>query len=301
MARGGRQGWATGAAAFWGAATLAATLCGEVGAHVPGGLAAVEGTWSAPLEVLGDRRSLLSSFKAKKKMKKKQKNRKFGRGSPSLGVDSVSDVAGDYALPPDEDFNSIYDVTGDYVLPPDEDFNSIDDVTGDYVAPQPRDFEGFSPKSDLEVLGDRRSLLSSFKAKKKMKKKQKNRKFGRGSPSLGVDSVSDVAGDYALPPDEDFNSIYDVTGDYVLPPDEDFNSIDDVTGDYVAPQPRDFEGFSPKSDASFAGTAGEIFDRVLQYAASTDKEFDDDGFLACLREILKRQENDEGFEWDYTC
>ena len=201
MARGGRQGWATGAAAFWGAATLAATLCGEVGAHVPGGLAAVEGTWSAP----------------------------------------------------------------------------------------------------LEVLGDRRSLLSSFKAKKKMKKKQKNRKFGRGSPSLGVDSVSDVAGDYALPPDEDFNSIYDVTGDYVLPPDEDFNSIDDVTGDYVAPQPRDFEGFSSKSDASFAGTAGEIFDRVLQYAASTDKEFDDDGFLACLREILKRQENDEGFEWDYTC
>jgi len=183
MARGGRQGWATGAAAFWGAATLAATLCGEVGARVPGGLAAVGGAWSVPLEVLGDRRSLLSSFKAKKMMKKKQKNRKLGRGSPSLGVDSISDVA----------------------------------------------------------------------------------------------------------------------GDYVLPPDEDFNSIDDVTGDYVAPQPRDFEGFSPMSDASYAGTASEMFDTVLRYAASTDKEFDDDGFLACLREILKRQGNEEGFEWDYIC
>jgi len=194
-------------------------------------------------------------------MKKKQKNRKLGRGSPSLGVDSISDVA------------------GDYVLPPDEDFNSIDDVTGDYVAPQSRDFES----APLEVLGDRRSLLSSFKAKKMMKKKQKNRKLGRGSPSLGVDSISDVA------------------GDYVLPPDEDFNSIDDVTGDYVAPQPRDFEGFSPMSDASYAGTASEMFDTVLRYAASTDKEFDDDGFLACLREILKRQGNEEGFEWDYIC
>ena len=176
MARGGRQGRAAGAAAFWGAVALAAALCGGVGARVPGGLAAVGGAWRAPPEVIGDRRSLLFSFKTKK-----------------------------------------------------------------------------------------------------------NRKVGRGSSSLAVDSISDVA------------------GDYVLPPDEDFNSIDDVTGDYVAPPDRDFEELALNSDASFAGAASEMFDRVLRYAASTDKEYDDDGFLACLGKILKRQEKEGGFEWDYTC
>ena len=185
MVRGGRQGRAAGAPAFWGAVALAAALCGGVGARVPGGLAAVGGAWTAPPEVLGDRRGLL------------------GAGSGDKG--------------------------------------------------------------------------------KKTKKKKKNRKVGRGSSSLAVDSISDVA------------------GDYVLPPDGDFSSIDDVTGDYVAPPDRDFEGLALKSDASFAGAASEMFDRVLRYAASTDKEYDDDGFLACLRKILKRQETEEGFEWDYTC
>ena len=225
---------------------------------MPGGLAAVGGAWTAPPEVLGDRRGLLGAGSGDKgkKTKKKKKNRKVGRGSSSLAVDSISDVAGDYVLPPDEDFSSIDDVTGDYVAPPDRDFGDA---------------------------GKRLLGAGSGDKGKKTKKKKKNRKVGRGSSSLAVDSISDVA------------------GDYVLPPDEDFSSIDDVTGDYVAPPDRDFEGLALKSDASFAGAASEMFDRVLRYAASTDKEYDDDGFLACLRKILKRQETEEGFEWDYTC
>ena len=100
--RGGRQGRAAGAPAFWGAVALAAALCGGVGARVPGGLAAVGGAWRAPSEVLGDRRSLLftgdyvappdrdfgdagkrllgaGSGDKGKKTKKKKKNRKVRR------------------------------------------------------------------------------------------------------------------------------------------------------------------------------------------------------------------------------
>merc|ERR1711981_166605 len=95
-----------------------------------------------------------------KKMKKREKNQKLGRGSSSLAVDSVSDVAGDYVLPPDEDFNGIDDVTGDYVAPPDRDFGDA---------------------------GKRLLSAGSGDKGKKMKRKEKNQKLGRGSSSLAVD------------------------------------------------------------------------------------------------------------------